>query len=115
MGKEKYASSSISYFKGIDVLRFICATGVIFHHSTQILSNKGFPTKAESWHRFSGAFFLDVFFIISGFLISLILMKEYKLGTFTLKNFYARRIIRIWPLYFLIVLVKIIILPLANE
>ncbi len=116
MSKTKPASStSISYFKGIDVLRFICATGVIFHHCTLILRDKGFPTKAEALHRYSGAFFLDVFFIISGFLISLILIQEYKLGTFTLKNFYARRIIRIWPLYFLVVLVKVIIIPLSNH
>lgn len=107
--------SSIPYFKGLDVLRFICATGVIFHHATLILNEKGFPTKAEAIHRFSGAFFLDVFFIISGFLISLILIQEYKIGTFSLKNFYARRIIRIWPLYFLVVIVKIVIIPMTDH
>lgn len=116
MSKTKQASTtSINYFRGIDVLRFICASGVIFHHSTLILLEKGYATKAEALHRYSGAFFLDVFFIISGFLISLILIKEYRLGTFSLKNFYARRIIRIWPLYFLVVLVKVIIIPLVNH
>jgi peptidoglycan/LPS O-acetylase OafA/YrhL len=116
MSKTKQASpNSISYFKGIDILRFICATGVIFHHCTLILRDKGFVTKAEALHRYSGSFFLDVFFIISGFLISLILIKEHQLGTFTLKNFYARRIIRIWPLYFLVVLVKVIIIPLSQH
>ena len=116
MGKAKQASTtSISYFKGIDVLRFICASGVLFHHSTLILNEKGIATKAESLHRYSGAFFLDVFFIISGFLISLILIKEFQLGTFSLKNFYARRIIRIWPLYFLLVLLKIFLVPLVNH
>ncbi|MES2760647.1 MAG: acyltransferase [Bacteroidota bacterium] len=108
-------TSSIPYFKGIDILRFICATGVIFHHTTSILSNKGYTTDAEFFHRNSGPFFLDVFFIISGFLISLILLKEHEIGTFSIKNFYARRIIRIWPLYFLIVIAKIIVIPLATE
>lgn len=115
MIKKNDLNNSINYFKGIDVLRFICATGVIFHHSTMLLNNKGFATNAEVHHRFSGAFFLDVFFIISGFLISLIIMREYQLGTFSIKNFYARRIIRIWPLYFLVVLIKVIIIPLAQH
>ncbi len=115
MVKKENSNASINYFKGIDVLRFICAAGVIFHHSTMLLYNKGFATKAELHHRFSGAFFLDVFFIISGFLISLIILREYQLGTFTIKNFYARRIIRIWPLYFLVVVIKVIIIPFAQH
>ncbi|MGZ4053644.1 MAG: acyltransferase family protein [Bacteroidia bacterium] len=109
MRKEK--QPTIGYFRGMDVLRFICALGVVFHHATLMLNEKGVSTHAEAIHRFSGAFFLDVFFIISGFLISLILMKEYETGNFSLKNFYIRRIIRIWPLYFLAVFVKIFLFP----
>ncbi len=98
----------------MDVLRFICASGVIFHHATLTLKDKGVTTHAEAFHRYSGSFFLDVFFIISGFLISLILMKEYEAGTFSLKNFFMRRIIRIWPLYFLAVVLKIWLIPSMN-
>ena len=115
MTKVKEHTSSITYFKGIDVLRFICAAGVIFHHTTSILNDKGIKTHAEFFNRYSGAFFLDVFFVISGFLISLILMKEYQQGTFSIKNFYLRRIIRIWPLYFLVVLVKAFIIPMIQH
>lgn len=115
MAKVKEIFSSITYFKGIDLLRFICATGVIFHHTTSILNDKGIKTNAELIHRNSGGFFLDVFFVISGFLISLILMKEFQQGTFSIKNFYIRRIIRIWPLYFLVVLVKVIIIPMMQH
>lgn len=111
----KAKSPSINYFKGLDMWRFIGSVAVIFHHTTDLLYKKGYETKAASLHQFSGAFFLDVFFIISGFLISLILMKEYQQGTFSLKNFYVRRIIRIWPLYFLIVLVKLLIIPVVNH
>lgn len=98
----------------MDVLRFICAAGVIFHHATLTLKDKGVATHAEEFHRYSGSFFLDVFFIISGFLISLILMKEHEAGTFSMKNFFMRRIIRIWPLYFLAVILKIWLIPVAN-
>lgn len=102
---------SIGYFRGTDVLRFICAAGVIFHHATLMLTEKGTAVKAEAIHRYSGTFFLDVFFIISGFLIPLILMKEHETGSFSLKNFYMRRIIRVWPLFFLAVFIKIFLFP----
>lgn len=114
MNAKKETQFSIGYFGGMDVLRFICAAGVIFHHATQTLKDKGVATKAADIHYYSGSFFLDVFFIISGFLISLILMKEYEAGTFSLKNFFMRRIIRIWPLYFLAVILKIWLIPFLN-
>ncbi len=44
---------------------------------------------------------LDVFFIISGFLITQLLLREQDLnGTVDLKAFYVRRLLRIWPVYF---------------
>jgi peptidoglycan/LPS O-acetylase OafA/YrhL len=52
---------SIGYFPGTDVLRFLCATGVIFHHATLNLKSKGIATFAESVHSLSGPFFLDLF------------------------------------------------------
>src|ERR1043165_2844745 len=107
MKTKKEEIFSIGYFGGTDVLRFICAAGVIFHHSSFMLGEKGAHTHAEKIFQFAGSFFLDVFFVISGFLITLILMRELQAGVFSIKNFYIRRIIRIWPLYFLVVLVKI--------
>jgi peptidoglycan/LPS O-acetylase OafA/YrhL len=47
---------------------------------------------------------LDVFFIISGFLITQLLLRERDLnGTVDLKAFYVRRLLRIWPLYFFVI------------
>jgi peptidoglycan/LPS O-acetylase OafA/YrhL len=47
---------------------------------------------------------LDVFFIISGFLITQLLLRERDLnGTIDMKAFYVRRLLRIWPLYFLMI------------
>jgi len=108
---QKEATFSIGYFPGLDVLRFICATMVIFHHVAQILFERGLIAAPVLAHKFSGSFFLDVFFIISGFLIGSILIKETGAGKFSLKNFYLRRIIRIWPLYFLIVLLLVVLVP----
>jgi peptidoglycan/LPS O-acetylase OafA/YrhL len=53
---------------------------------------------------------LDVFFIISGFLITQLLLRERDLtGTVDLKAFYVRRLLRIWPLYFFIIGLAILI------
>lgn len=47
---------------------------------------------------------LDVFFIISGFLITQLLLRERDLtGTVDVKAFYVRRLLRIWPLYFFVI------------
>ncbi len=113
-GKQKSASLSFGYFPGLDVLRFICAAGVIFHHTAQQLFQRGLVQADSKSQVYSGAFFLNVFFIISGFLIGGILKKEVESGTYSLKNFYLRRIIRIWPLYFLTVLLLIIIAPMVK-
>ncbi len=57
---------------------------------------------------------LDVFFIISGFLITQLLFRERDLnGTVDLKAFYVRRLLRIWPLYFFII--GIAFLPSAFD
>jgi peptidoglycan/LPS O-acetylase OafA/YrhL len=52
------------------------------------------------------------FFVLSGFLITYLLLKERSVtGTIAVKKFYLRRILRIWPLYYLIVLLGFLILP----
>jgi len=53
---------------------------------------------------------VNIFFVISGFLITLLLLKEEKrYGTISLKSFYIRRIIRIFPVYYFILLVYFIL------
>ena len=45
-----------------------------------------------------------LFFVLSGFLITYLLLKEEEItGTISIKDFYIRRVLRIWPLYFLII------------
>lgn len=55
----------------------------------------------------SGHTAVMMFFVISGFLITFLLTKEKeKYGTISLKDFYIRRILRIYPLYYLILMVS---------
>jgi len=66
---------------------------------------------------FSYAFIgISFFFTLSGFLITWILLSEITINTnFNLKNFYIRRSLRIWPLYFLIVAIGYILIPLLSD
>jgi peptidoglycan/LPS O-acetylase OafA/YrhL len=52
------------------------------------------------------------FFVLSGFLITYLLLQEKKVTqTIAVKKFYLRRILRIWPLYYFIVLLGFLVLP----
>ena len=81
----------MQYFKGIDGLRGLAAISVIIFHVMPILIFK------------LGWIGVDLFFVISGFLITNILINNKYSKNYFL-NFYARRALRIFPLYFLIVI-----------
>ena len=99
------------YFKNLNGVRFIAAFMVLICH---IELNKKFfniPNYRETT-KFLGHLGVDLFFVLSGFLITFLLIKEKDLfGKINFKNFYIRRILRIWPLYFLIVIFSLFILP----
>ena len=78
------------YRKDIDGLRAIAVLGVIFYHSEILIGNKFF---------LSGGFLgVDIFFVISGYLITSIIYQENKTKkTFSFLNFYERRIRRLLP------------------
>ena len=81
---------SINYRPDIDGLRAIAVISVIFYHADNSINN---------FKILSGGFIgVDIFFVISGFLITSIILKELNTtGSFSFKNFYIRRIKRIIP------------------
>lgn len=90
------------YFKNLDAIRFIAAFLVILHHAQWYKTKGGL----SSWPyldymlKDTGRIGVNLFFVLSGFLISFLLMKENKeTGDINFRNFYIRRILRIWPLY----------------
>jgi len=81
----------MKYRRDIDGLRAIAVMSVILFHA-------GFST-------FSGGYVgVDIFFVISGYLISNIIVDEIESGSFSLINFYERRARRILPVLFFIML-----------
>lgn len=80
----------LAYRPEIDGLRSIAVLSVIIYHSTFTILEKSF---------LSGGFLgVDIFFVISGYLITSIILKEiYKNKNFSFKNFYERRLRRIIP------------------
>lgn len=81
--------SSIKYRPEIDGLRAIAVISVIIYHLN------------ENW--LSGGFLgVDIFFVISGFLITGIIITEIQQNSFSLKQFYTRRIKRIYPAFIIV-------------
>jgi len=91
------------YFKNLDGLRFIAAFLVILDHAQFFKSINHEPLSSyfSLYLAHTGEMGVNLFFVLSGFLISFLLMSEHKItGTVNLGKFYIRRILRIWPLYF---------------
>jgi peptidoglycan/LPS O-acetylase OafA/YrhL len=85
----------MNYREDIDCLRGIAVLSVIFFHL------KIYP--------FSGGYLgVDIFFVISGYLITTLILSEIKTKTFSFANFYERRIRRIAPNLFFVIFITTI-------
>jgi len=89
-----------AYIPALDGLRFVAFFLVYMHHS--------FYTRSDALSFFQGNmwFGVELFFLLSGYLITRLLLKEKRdTGTISWKRYGVRRILRIWPLYFAMILV----------
>ena len=89
----------IKYRPEIDGLRAIAVGAVILYHAKLNIFGQEF---------FKGGFLgVDIFFVISGYLITSIILKEiFNTGTFSLKSFYERRVRRILPPLLFVMLIS---------
>ena len=91
--------SSIRYIPAMDGLRALAVGLVLVDHS-----DTGLPLFANG-----GKLGVDIFFVLSGYLISSILLRELrKTDRIAFKAFYLKRLIRLWPALLLVVLVMFI-------
>jgi peptidoglycan/LPS O-acetylase OafA/YrhL len=101
------------YFRNLGALRSFAAIAVIFHHVEQYKYWAGLP---NVWGNITidalGTKAVSFFFVLSGFLISYLLLEENRqAGTIDVKNFYIRRTLRIWPVYYIVVIFCLFIVP----
>lgn len=90
---------SIKYRPEIDGLRAIAVSAVVLYHAEFAFAGIS---------PFQGGFVgVDIFFVISGYLITLIILREIQAGTFTFRDFYERRARRILPALFTVMLVSV--------
>jgi peptidoglycan/LPS O-acetylase OafA/YrhL len=94
------------YRPELDALRFFAFLAVLTLHSVGfsqagVLRGRPLLLILVATAEEMGKFGLSLFFLLSSFLItSLLLVEQQKTGTVHLGSFYTRRILRIWPLYF---------------
>ncbi len=86
------------YRPGLDILRALAFLLVFFTHG--YVSHLDKATQLGALGR-TGEFGVAIFFFLSSYLITELLLREKRLsGTIAIPAFYARRVLRIWPLYF---------------
>lgn len=98
------------YFAGLDILRFFASVAVFIWH-----------LQSEFWHKLDHPFTLggkmgniavSFFYVLSGFLLSYLLFTEYEAREkINIKSFFIRRILRIWPLYYFVVIAGFFLYP----
>ncbi|PLX67030.1 MAG: hypothetical protein C0603_10200 [Denitrovibrio sp.] len=86
----------MKYRKDIDGLRALAVLPVLFYHAGINLFSGGYVG-------------VDIFFVISGYLITTVIINELEEDRFTIRNFYVRRIRRIFPVLFFILAVVTLI------
>jgi peptidoglycan/LPS O-acetylase OafA/YrhL len=111
-------TSAKVYFKNLDGIRCIAAVLVLFQHLSDYKNDISYQLPNAERHYVSslGLFGVTLFFVLSGFLIFYLLFTEKKVtGTIRIKDFYIRRMLRIWPLYFGFGLVSILGIDLVLK
>ena len=110
------ANTQKQYFSYLDALRCLAFLAVFYAHTGTIFLGAtitdSFPLNI--WKKFTiyGSYGVNFFFVLSGFLITYLLLKEKSAsGKISIKNFYLKRVLRIWPVYFLTLFFSIFLLP----
>ncbi|MGC1483139.1 MAG: acyltransferase, partial [Candidatus Acidiferrum sp.] len=98
------------FFESLDGLRAISILGVIWTHVWYVSGPTYYNALMKVPVLREGAFGVSVFFGISGFLITTLLLREQlKYGRISLRDFYIRRTLRIWPLYYATLAVYVVL------
>jgi peptidoglycan/LPS O-acetylase OafA/YrhL len=108
-GEARYEDfRSTAHFSSLDGLRCMSILAVLWHHS-----GDGVWWLPASHRGFLG---VDMFFVISGFLIVTLLLRERdRTGEISLPKFYARRTLRIFPAYYFLIFVLALVFAFVRQ
>jgi peptidoglycan/LPS O-acetylase OafA/YrhL len=96
------------YLPQLDGLRFVAFFAVFVHHA--LGRSRQEPPPWASAIGEAGGFGVDLFFILSSFLITALLLQEQaRQGRARVGAFWVRRALRIWPLYFTVVSIAVVV------
>ncbi len=100
------------YFPNLNGLRHIGCLVVLFGHVEMMKWVYDMDSYYTVGMRRSSHLMIVCFFVLSGFLITYLLIAENeKYKTISIKSFYVRRILRIWPLYFFFIFLGLFVWP----
>ncbi len=112
-------ASGQKYFKNLDTLRLLTFLLVFMRHGFFTNNDRIEKEYLITWRDeyFNVASIgLDFFSVLSSFLITWLILKEYKqFNSFRFNNFFVRRALRIWPLYFIILGIAYCAIPLIAS
>lgn len=118
---QKMSSQAKSYYKNIDALRTFACVLVFMQHGLANLvipnfSEAGFINETIKRLFSAGDIGVSLFFVLSGFLITdLLLVELNEKDRIEYGRFFRRRCLRIWPVYYVVVTYAIIIYPLIKQ
>lgn len=100
------------YLPGLNGIRAVAALTVLFGHMWTPFGEWGIT---PAWHFPWQSGPVTTFFVISGFLITFLLLNETaKTNDVSIPKFYMRRILRIWPLYYIYLILALIAVALFH-
>lgn len=97
----------------LDCLRGIAITLVMWNHFTLLDPRYGGDFWWTRLLRAGGG--VDLFFLLSGLLVTLVILRARESGNRTLPEIYLARALRVWPLYFAVVVFALIVLPTFDH
>jgi peptidoglycan/LPS O-acetylase OafA/YrhL len=105
------------YLPELDGLRTVGFLYMFMAHSSVIPQSNGHFFLTDAYNVFVkwGVIGLDMFFVLSGYLITTLLLKErLKNGNISLPLYFKRRMLRIWPLFYLVIFVGAFVIPFVS-
>jgi len=110
--KKPRESAAVGHMPVLDGIRGIAILAVLLFHFITPENRDGLVNSTVVWVFSYGALGVDLFFVLSGFLITGILYDA-RSDEHYFRNFYMRRLLRIFPLYYGVLIVIFLVLPLV--